>query len=116
MSPRIYLFLLALFLAVIACATPVPGQQAPAQAGVPSATPFIAPSYPTAAAEAISPAQVVSGIDISVERAWQEGKQVYADVCYTLPDDSDWTIWDASLKYADIVLTEYGTTLLSSQA
>jgi hypothetical protein len=115
MSPRIYLFLLALFLAVIACATPVPGQQAPAQAGVPSATPFIAPSYPTAAAEAISPAQVVSGIDISVERAWQEGKQVYADVCYTLPDDSDWTIWDASLKYADIVLTEYGTTLLSSQ-
>jgi hypothetical protein len=50
-----------------------------------------------------------------VERAWQEGKQVYADVCFTLPDASDWNIWKASLKYADVVLEDYGTTLLSFQ-
>ena len=85
------------------------------QPGQSPATPFIAESYPTAAADSISPNQVVSGIDVRVERAWQEGKQVYADVCYTLPDVSDWTIWKASLKYADVVLQEYGTTLLSSQ-
>jgi hypothetical protein len=81
----------------------------------PTATPFIAESYPTAAAASISSDQSVSGINVHVERAWQDGKQVYADVCYTLPDASDWTIWSASLKYADVILQEYGATLLSSQ-
>jgi hypothetical protein len=120
MQTRVYLGFLALVLAAIACASPFPVapdqsvSQQPAQA-LPSATPFIAESYPTAEAKSISPNQVVGGIDVRVERAWQEGKQVYADVCYTLPDDSDWTIWNASLKYADVVLQEYGTTLLSSQ-
>ena len=117
MQTRVYLAFLVLVLAVIACASPVPApadQPAPAQA-VPSSTPFIAPSYPTAQAELISPNQVVSGIDVRIERAWLDGKQVNADVCYTVPDASDWTIWKASLKYADVVLQEYGTTFLSSQ-
>ena len=125
MSPRIYLIFLILTLAALACASPIsvvpaepiPGQQLPPQ-GVPvapSMTPFIAESYPTAAAEAISPNQLVSGINVRVERAWQEGKQVYAVVCFTLPDASDWTIWRASLKYADVILQEYGSTLLSVQ-
>ena len=115
MTTRIYLVLLVLILAGLACASPIPSQQTSPLAAVPSATPFIAESYPTAAADSISPNQVISGIDVRVERAWQEGKQVYADVCYTLPDASDWTIWNASLKYADVVLREYGATLLSSQ-
>ncbi len=80
-----------------------------------TSTPFIAQSYPTAAAKSISTDQLVSGINVHVDRAWQEGKQVYADVCFTLPDASDWTIWNASLKYADVVLNEYGATLLSTQ-
>jgi len=115
MNTRVYLVFIVLILAAIACASPFPvpsDQAAPVQ---PPATPFIAESYPTTAADSISPNQVVSGIDVRVERAWQEGKQVYADVCYTLPDASDWTIWKASLKYADVVLQEYGATLLSSQ-
>lgn len=120
---RFYLVVLALALAVLACASPISlvpsgsDQQVPPQpvSVQPSATPFIADSYPTAAAEAISPNQNVSGIDVSVKRAWQDGKKVYADVCYTVPDASDWTIWKASLKYADVVLQEYGATLLSSQ-
>ena len=116
MKSRIYLGLLVLLLAAVACVSPVPGQQTSPQATAPSATPFIAPSYPTAQAQAISPNQVVSGIDVRVERAWQDGKQVYADVCYTVPDASDWTIWKASLKYSDVVLQEFGTTLLNSQA
>jgi len=125
MSPRVYLFPLILLLAALACANPVsvvpvepvPDQQKqPLAAAVqPSATPFIAESYPTTAAGSISPNQLVSGIDVRVDRAWQEGKQVYADVCYTLPDASDWTIWNATLKYADVTLQEYGTTLLSFQ-
>jgi hypothetical protein len=116
MKIRIYLGLLVLILAAVACASPVPGQQTSPQVAAPSATPFIAPSYPTSQAQAISPNQVVSGIDVRVERAWQDGKQVYADVCYTVPDTSDWTIWKASLKYSEVVLQEFGTTLLNSQA
>jgi hypothetical protein len=115
MKLRISLVLPVLILAAIACTTTTPNLQVPPPAVVPSATPFIAPSYPTAQAELISPNQVVSGIDVRVERAWQDGKQVYANVCYTLPDASDWTIWKASLKYADVVLQEFGTTLLDSQ-
>jgi hypothetical protein len=116
MTSRIYLGLLVLLLAAVACASPVPSQQTSPQVAVSSATPFIAPSYPTAQAQVISPNQVVSGIDVRVERAWQDGKQVYADVCYTVPDTSDWTIWKASLKYSEVVLQEFGTTLLNSQS
>ena len=123
MHSRVYVASLILILAAVACSAPISAnspqtsseQQVPAQAMAATATPFIADSYPTAAASSISNAQNVSGIDVNVERAWQDGKQVYADVCYTLPDTSDWTIWNASLKYADTVVQEYGTTLLSSQ-
>jgi hypothetical protein len=125
MSARVYVVPLVLLLAVLACASPIslapseplPNQQAqqPSIPSLPTVTPFIADSYPTMAAASISPNQNISGIDIRVDRAWQDGKQVYADVCFTLPDASDWTIWKASLKYADVVLEEYGATLLSSQ-
>jgi len=118
MPSRIYLAILVLVFGVLACASPFSDQQAPLPAApaMPSATPFIAEAYPTAAADAISPNQVVSGIDVSVERAWQEGKQVYAEVCFTLPDAADWIIWKANLKYAEVVLDQFGATLLSSQA
>jgi hypothetical protein len=116
---RFHLVLLVLFIGVQACA---PISSAPGDAGdglgissVPSATPYIAESYPTAEGALISPNQVIGGIEVRVDRAWLEGKQVYADVCYTLPDSSDWTIWKASLKYADIVVLEYGATLVSLQ-
>jgi hypothetical protein len=95
-------------------AVPAPPTPLPALV-LPSATPLISESYPTVEAASISPQQVVGGIDVDVTRAWQEGKQVYAEVCFTLPDASDWTIWKASLKYADQVIQEYGTTLASLQ-
>lgn len=124
MQHRTIIVVFGLLLATLACASPIslaPSEPVSDQ-GIPpavplalSATPFIADSYPTAGAADISPNQLVSGIDVRVDRAWQEGKQVYADVCYTIPDASDWTIWKASLKYADVVLQEYGATLLSSQ-
>jgi hypothetical protein len=124
MRSRIILTVSVLLVTALACASPVslvPSEPVsdqgvqPAVPSVPSATPFIAESYPTAGAEGISPNQLVSGIDVRVDRAWQAGKQVYADVCYTIPDASDWTIWKASLRYTDVVLQEYGATLLSSQ-
>lgn len=123
MPYRVFLVTLVLISASTACSTPItnvpteqiPDQQLPSQAQAPAATPFIAESYPTAAADSISTDQLINGINVHVERAWQEGKQVYADICFTLPDASDWTIWNASLKYEDVVLQEYGATLLSSQ-
>ena len=110
------LFLISmLLLLVLACGTTTSGapQIPPIQPipGEPSATPFIADSYPTSQAVSVSGSQVVSGIDVRVERAWQEGKGVYAEVCFTLPDASDWTIWEASLKYGQTVVSEYGATL-----
>lgn len=78
-------------------------------------TAFIAESYPTAAAQGVSPNQVSNGVDVSVARAWQDGKQVNADVCFSVPDDSDWSIWSASLQYGDTMTSEFGTTLVSLQ-
>ncbi len=88
-------------------------KQASSQAPV---TPIINSSYPTAQAEVKSPYQDVNGIQVLVQRAWQNGKNLNAEVCFTLPDGSDWSIWNASLTYSGAVLQEYGTTLLSMQA
>jgi hypothetical protein len=78
-------------------------------------TPYIAPSYPTAEAQALSASQATGGVDIHLARAWQDGKQLNADVCFSLPDNSDWSIWKASLQFAGNVVTDFGTTLQSLQ-
>lgn len=83
---------------------------------VASATPYIDPSYPTAQANIVMQDQTASGIDIRMDRVWQDGKNINANICFTLPDESDWSIWAASLNYAGTVLDIYGTTLASLQA
>jgi hypothetical protein len=70
-------------------------------------------SYPTAQVELAAPHQVASGIEVRMERASVEGKNVNADVCFTLPDTSDWGVSSASLTYGGILVQEYGTTLVS---
>lgn len=83
---------------------------------LPSATPYIDPSYPTAQANVALPNQTVSGIDVRMDTVWQDGKNINANICFTMPDDSDWSIWSASLNYAGTMLDIYGTTLVSLQA
>jgi hypothetical protein len=79
-------------------------------------TAYIDPvSYPTAQVELAVPNQTASGIDVRMERASVEGKNVNADVCFTLPDTSDWGVSSASLTYGGILVEEYGTTLVSLQ-
>lgn len=97
-----------------ACGSPSPDSVV-LPAFLPTATAYIDASYPTAQAEMAAPNQTSSGIDVRIERAWMEGKNVNADVCFTLPDASDWSIWSASLTYGGVVLQEYGTTLLRLQ-
>jgi hypothetical protein len=78
-------------------------------------TGYIDPSYPTAQVAIQSPNQSASGINVTVDRAWMDGKNVNANVCYTLPDGSDWSIYAANLNYGGIVQDIYGTTLVSLQ-
>ena len=106
---RKIIVLLVLFLA--ACTLPV----APQQAAPALPTAYIDPSYPTMEAAPLAAVQTSSGIEVRVDRAWRDGKQVNADVCFTLLDTSDWSIWDATLQYAGGLVTDFGSTLLSLQ-
>jgi hypothetical protein len=87
----------------------------PTSQQVPQALPtaYIDPSYPTVQAESGAPLQTASGIDVQVKRAWRDGKEVNAEVCFTLLDTSDWSIWGTSLQYAGGSTVDFGSTLLS---
>ncbi len=107
-----------LLLAVFISACAPAGEQPALILPIPLATSTAyidAVSYPTAQAEIAAPNQVASGIEVRMERASVEGKNVNADVCFTLPDTSDWGVSSANLNYGGIVLQEYGTTLVSLQ-
>jgi len=78
-------------------------------------TAYIDPSYPTMEAQAVAPVQSSSGIVVQVNRAWRDGKEVHAEVCYTLLDTSDWSIWSASLQFTGGSVVDFGSTMLSLQ-
>jgi hypothetical protein len=105
--------ILLLIVFLTACAPSQQGVVLPILAGP---TAYIDPvSYPTAQVALAAPNQTASGIDVRMESATVEGKNVNADVCFTLPDTSDWGISSASLTYGGILVQEYGTTLVSLQ-
>jgi hypothetical protein len=81
----------------------------------PLPTAYIAQSYPTIESAPAAPIQSSSGISVSANRAWRNGKEVHAEICFTLIDGSDWSIWGASLQYADQVIFDFASTLLSLQ-
>ena len=103
--------ILLLTILLAACSPFVP--QTPQEQPLPTA--FIDPSYPTMESAPLTVMQQSGGIDVSADRAWRDGKQVNVDVCYTLPDNSDWFISNASLQYAGQALSEFGSTMLSVQ-
>jgi hypothetical protein len=78
-------------------------------------TPEINQAYPTVQALESNSSQTVSGFTVNLQRAWRDGKQVYADVCFTLPDASDWTIWNAHFEYGGQKISEFSSTMLSKQ-
>jgi hypothetical protein len=61
------------------------------------------------------PNQKANGFEVTMKNAFVDGKNVKADVCFTLPDESDWSISSASLKYGKTLLQEFGTTMVSVQ-
>ena len=70
-------------------------------------------AYPTAQASESSASQSVSGFALSLRKAWRDGKQVNAEVCFSLPDSSDWTIWAAHYEYGGTVVSEFSSAFLS---
>ena len=81
-----------------------------------SATPLIdTASYPTVQAPEVDTSQTVGGYRVSLQRAWRDGKQVYAEVCFALPDTSDWTIWNAHFNYGGQAVSEFSSSMLSER-
>lgn len=78
-------------------------------------TAYIDPSYPTMESAPVTSLQSSSGIEVRADRAWRDGKQVNVDVCFTLLDASDWSIWNASLQYPGGSILEFSSTLSSIQ-
>src|SRR5512138_1621186 len=72
-------------------------------------TAYIDPSYPTVESAPQTLMQSSSGIDVRADRAWRDGKQVNVDVCFTLPNGSDWTISGASLQYPGGSIIDFGS-------
>ena len=75
-------------------------------------TAYIDPSYPTVASAPLTSSQLTSGIEVRVDRAWRDGKQVNVDVCFTLLDASDWSVSAATLQYADQAVLDFSSTKL----
>jgi hypothetical protein len=101
---------------VLACLLLAACNLATAPQALPAApTAYIDPSYPTMESAPVTELQTSSGIEVRADRAWRDGKQVNVDVCFTLLDASDWSIWNANLQYPGGSNTEFGSTLLSVQ-
>ena len=103
--------ILTLFVLLISACAPLAAP--PDVASGPTA--YIDPSYPTVESAPVTNSQLTSGIEVRADRAWRDGKQINADVCFTLPDASDWSVWGATLQYADATVFDFGSTMLSLQ-
>src|SRR5512147_1353638 len=102
-----------IFLCLLLTACNLAGAPPQAIGAVPTA--YIDPSYPTMQSAPVTLMQTSSGIDVRADRAWRDGKQVNVDVCFTLLDASDWSIWSASLQYPGASISDFGSTMLSLQ-
>lgn len=107
---------LAGLLVLTACGAAGPkGIVLPTFVAPPGATAEINQAYPTEQAKQSNANQTVSGFSVDLQRAWRDGKQVNAAVCFTLPDASDWTIWNAHLEYGGQTISEFSSAMLSRE-
>ncbi len=87
----------------------------PTFVGVTESAPAPNAAYPTSQAPEVNTTQTVSGFSLNLVKAWRDGKQVHASVCYALPDTSDWTIWSAHFQYGSETVSEFSSSLASKQ-
>lgn len=102
--------ILFLTLLLVACSPAVAPQS---ELALPTA--YLDPSYPTMESQAVTLSQLSNGIEVRADRAWRDGKQVNVDVCFTLLNASDWSVWGATLQYADATILDFSSTMLSIQ-
>ncbi len=102
-----------IFACLLLTACNLSGRAPQTMGAVPTA--YIDPSYPTMESAPVTLMQTSSGIEVRADRAWRDGKQVNVDVCFTLLDASDWSIWSASLQYPGASMSDFGSTMLSLQ-
>lgn len=81
----------------------------------PLPTALIDPSYPTVQAAPVAPVQSSDGLNVSAARAWRDGKDVNVEICFTLVDSSDWSIWSANLQYGEAAVFDFASAMLSLQ-
>jgi hypothetical protein len=72
-------------------------------------------AYPTAQASVSGTSQSVGGFSLDLRRAWRDGKEVHAELCFTLPDASDWTIWEARYEYGGTSISEFSSAFLGQE-
>ncbi len=108
-------------LVLSACGPSVPGPEilptflsTPGDASAAAAAELNA-AYPTQQAQQQNSSLTVGGFSVNLQKAWRDGKQVNADVCFTLPDTSDWTVWAAHLEYTGQSVSEFSSSMLSRQ-
>ena len=101
--------LILLTILLSACAPAISSQQD----NLPTA--YIDSSYPTVESAPAVMSQLTSGIEVRADKAWRDGKEVNANVCFTLLDGSDWSVSGATLQYAGAAITDFSSTLLSLQ-
>jgi hypothetical protein len=90
--------------------TAAPGETAGGEVAIPY-QPTVGPEQP-----AMQPiVQAVNGVQVAVTGVQRDGKQVNIDVCFTLPDASDWSVSAASLRVGDEFVTEFGMELKAVQ-
>lgn len=58
------------------------------------------------AAQVVPQSQSANGITVTATNFRKEGGQVNVDVCFTMPDDGDWSIWSATLKAGELEISE----------
>jgi transcriptional regulator GlxA family with amidase domain len=78
-------------------------------------TAYIDPSYPTVQSAPVANIQTTSGIEVRADSASRNGKQVDVNVCFTLLDASDWSVWGATLQYPGGAVVDFSSTLVSLQ-
>src|SRR5258705_2996001 len=102
-------FLILLTILLSACLPLAPSQQD----SLPTA--YIDSSYPTVESAPAVMSQLTSGIEVRADKAWRDGKQVNANVCFTLLDGSNWSVSGATLQYAGAAVTDFSSIMLSLQ-
>ena len=102
------LIFVLVFVFMLACASSVAPQAIPS-----GPTASIDASYPTVESAPIASSQLTNGIEVRADKAWRDGKEVNVNVCFTLLDASDWSVSSASLRYADQVISDFSSTMLS---